>query len=564
MGDEQLKAFYFGGGDLSSLSDADISRLTELMRTTAPTQLPPGFRVLAPPAGPPSTSPYPTGDAAEFGRDLATAGTYGLELGAGLASGGASIPIQLATALGSGLVSGGLRGLINDSPDPINEAATGGVGNVALQAGGEAVKYAAPRAMLPLSILLSGAKSAFPKQAPTLSELVEPFLRRFEQTGQGITVGNVRGARNARMALNPALERVESSVGGEPLSTRSLAGATRDLVQDAKVNTPFPADTRRALRGAEGRIVRQHVNEGAGTIVPRVRMRQLGPQQVANPYTTAPTPVPSHATPSMTPTTPSTSNVLAPGTALGPPRSNVPGFPIEPELRSVGGGMTPAAASVQAAPSTVSVPNVATVPGQRVPVLAGADRMKSPRQGYELARGLRKDARSVIKARQGQEFMTASDQAPEQAKLAIADRIDEILAPIMASHPSTTGAYTSAGAERDAILQQLADLYKQEEISSAVRGGGGVISDIGKMGARGGAASGITRNILTATSAANPPLAGVVPLLSMGLLSPQAISKLGYMGAQAGDVAPDIVRLMQALYELGLPTSIDPVPSHTR
>lgn len=450
MGDEQLKAFYFQGGDLGTLAPADILRLQEIMRTTAPAQLPPGFRVLAPPA---STTDIGDADPKQFVKGLLNAGTHALELGAGFAVPGGFIP-QMAAAGTSGLVGGGLRGLINGE-NLLDKAGEGAASNAMLQGGAGAVEALAPRVALPLSLFLGGAKGAFPKS--TMSDLVEPFLRQFEKTGTGVSVGNVAKSAALRKPLNEEIAALESSVSGHPLRMRELRGATNPLREQARVTGTHPTSERADLRSAESGIIKEHIQSGAG------------------------------------------------------------------QLREP--GKTPV----------------------RVP-----DRYKTAREGFELARGLRKDARAFMRQKEGGAFTTTSRDINPQANLAVATKIDEILDPIMRSNPPTSRGFANAGDQRDEINSLLSDLYKQEEISSAIRGGGGVISDVGAMGSRGGLASGTLGNVLSATGQTAPPLKGIGTLLGMVGLAPRPISAAGYGAAHVAKSAPTLERLRQALADLGL------------
>lgn len=94
--------------------------------------------------------------------------------------------------------------------------------------------------------------------------------------------------------------------------------------------------------------------------------------------------------------------------------------------------------------------------------------------------------------------------------------------------------------------KRYSNLRTIKETREGMRGKGALLTDLGLIGMRGGLGAGGYANVVKALGGTTAGIGGgLVPLLSLGLLSPKALSKLGFTLKKYANAAPTLVRLTE-------------------
>lgn len=93
------------------------------------------------------------------------------------------------------------------------------------------------------------------------------------------------------------------------------------------------------------------------------------------------------------------------------------------------------------------------------------------------------------------------------------------------------------------LNQHLSDLLSMQSVNKSLRGGGGIVQDVGGLGVRGGFGSGVGRAV------AGNPGSKWGAILSLGLLSPKGSAAAGFAGGRAAEVTPSLMRILELMKE---------------
>jgi len=91
------------------------------------------------------------------------------------------------------------------------------------------------------------------------------------------------------------------------------------------------------------------------------------------------------------------------------------------------------------------------------------------------------------------------------------------------------------------INEQLSDLLSIQNVNKTLRGGGGLVQDIGGMGIRGGVGAGVGGSLF------GRPGARFGGLLGMTILNPKLAAALGFAGGRTAEVTPTMARLLDLM-----------------
>lgn len=93
------------------------------------------------------------------------------------------------------------------------------------------------------------------------------------------------------------------------------------------------------------------------------------------------------------------------------------------------------------------------------------------------------------------------------------------------------------------LNEQLSDLLSIQSVNKTLRGGGGLIQDVGGLGIRGGLGAGLGRSLFGAGAG------GIGGLLGMTLLNPKLAAGVGFAGGRASEITPTAARLLEMWME---------------
>jgi hypothetical protein len=96
--------------------------------------------------------------------------------------------------------------------------------------------------------------------------------------------------------------------------------------------------------------------------------------------------------------------------------------------------------------------------------------------------------------------------------------------------------------EQIPVNKRLADLFTIRNTNDTLRGGGGIMSDVGQLSTRGGLAHGVTQSIGRITQTEGGPLRRMANFFGVAGLAPSVLSRAGYAGGTAAGLAPSILR----------------------
>lgn len=139
-------------------------------------------------------------------------------------------------------------------------------------------------------------------------------------------------------------------------------------------------------------------------------------------------------------------------------------------------------------------------------------------------------------------FMSAPDRSAYPTIKARAD-----LSGLLKQERNTLG--DAAGIDFRPMDAEYGDLSTIGTVNNAIRGGGGVVTDLGQMGMRGGLGAN-TLGVGLREAAAPSALVKLAGPLSIGLLSPKVLSRLGYTGGTTAKATPTLMRIGQLLDDI--------------